>query len=37
MVVKEALEGGATFIQLREKNLEYDEFLEEAKGIKRAL
>lgn len=34
MVVKEALEGGATFIQLREKNLEYDEFLEEAKGIK---
>ncbi len=32
--VEEALKGGATFIQLREKTLEYDEFLKEAKQIK---
>ena len=31
--VEEALRGGATFIQLREKKLGYDEFLEEAKQI----
>lgn len=32
--VEEALKGGATFIQLREKELDYDLFLEEAKEIK---
>ena len=31
--VEEALKGGATFIQLREKNLTEEEFLEEAKKI----
>lgn len=31
--VKDALEGGATFIQLREKELEEEKFLEEAKEI----
>lgn len=34
MVVEEAIQGGATFIQLREKNLEYDEFLMLAKEVK---
>ena len=33
-VVKESLEGGATFIQLREKNLDAESFLEEAIQIK---
>lgn len=33
--VEEALQGGATFIQLREKKLDYDEFLEEAKQIQK--
>ncbi|WP_088225549.1 thiamine phosphate synthase [Desulfosporosinus sp. FKB] len=33
-VVEKALKGGATFIQLREKELEYEKFLEEAKEIK---
>ncbi|MBQ0000721.1 MAG: thiamine phosphate synthase [Clostridiales bacterium] len=32
--VEKALKGGATFIQLREKTLEEDKFLEEAKEIK---
>lgn len=32
--VEEALEGGATFIQLREKNLETEVFMEEAREIK---
>lgn len=32
--VEEALKGGATFIQLREKELDYDAFLEEAGKIK---
>lgn len=32
--VEDVLIGGATFIQLREKNLDYDMFLEEAKEIK---
>ena len=32
--VEEALKGGATFIQLREKHLSDDEFLEQAKKIK---
>lgn len=32
--VKKALEGGATIIQLREKDLDYDSFLKEAKEIK---
>ena len=32
--VEEAIKGGATFIQLREKTLGYDEFLKEAKQIK---
>ena len=31
--VQETLEGGATFIQLREKELDYDSFLEEAYDI----
>lgn len=33
--VEEALQGGATFIQLREKKLDYEEFLEEAKQIQK--
>lgn len=33
--VEEALKGGATFIQLREKNLGYDEFLKEAVELKK--
>lgn len=32
--VEEALKGGATFLQLREKELEYEAFLKEAKEIK---
>ena len=32
-VVEEALEGGATFLQLREKNLDGGHFLEEAKEM----
>lgn len=32
--VEEALKGGATFIQLREKELSFDSFLEEAREIK---
>lgn len=32
--VQKALEGGATFIQLREKNLDQESFLQEAKEIK---
>ncbi len=32
-VVKESLDGGATFVQLREKNLDEEHFLEEAKEI----
>lgn len=34
-VVKESLDGGATFIQLREKNLDDESFLEEAKELKK--
>ena len=34
-VVKESLDGGATFIQLREKNLDQEDFLEEAKELKK--
>lgn len=34
-VVKEALEGGATFMQIREKELPYDEFLALAKEVKK--
>ncbi len=34
-VVKESLDGGATFIQLREKNLDDETFLEEAKELKK--
>ncbi len=33
-VVKEALDGGATFIQIREKELSYDAFLKLAKEVK---
>jgi thiamine-phosphate pyrophosphorylase len=33
-VVKESLDGGATFIQLREKELDNEHFLEEAKQLK---
>lgn len=33
-VVKEALEGGATFMQIREKNLPYAEFVRLAKEVK---
>jgi len=33
-VVEEAILGGATFIQLREKNLSYDEFLKTAMEVK---
>lgn len=32
--VEEAIQGGATFIQLREKNLEYEDFLKTAKEVK---
>ncbi len=32
--VEEAILGGATFIQLREKNLSYDEFLKAAMEVK---
>lgn len=32
--VEKALEGGATFVQLREKHLDHDTFLQEAKEIK---
>ena len=32
--VEEALKGGVTFVQLREKDLDEERFLEEAKGIK---
>ena len=34
-VVREALEGGATFVQIREKELPYDEFLALAKEVKK--
>ncbi len=34
-VVKERLDGGATFIQLREKNLDDETFLEEAKELQK--
>ena len=34
-VVKESLDGGATFIQLREKELDSETFLEEAKELKK--
>ena len=33
-VVKESLEGGVTFVQLREKKLDEEHFLEEAKDLK---
>lgn len=33
-VVEKALQGGATFMQLREKNLEEEQFMKEAKAIK---
>lgn len=33
--VKDVLEGGATFVQLREKNMDKKEFLEEAKEIQK--
>ena len=33
--VEQALEGGATFIQLREKELDEARFLEEAKELKK--
>ena len=33
-VVEKALKGGATFMQLREKNLEEEAFIEEAREIK---
>lgn len=33
--VEQALKGGATFVQLREKNLDEEHFLEEAKEIKK--
>lgn len=33
--VEEAIRGGATFLQLREKNLSTDEFLKQAKSIKK--
>lgn len=32
--VEQALEGGATFVQLREKNLDYENFLQEGKELK---
>ena len=34
-VVRESLDGGATFIQLREKELDNEHFLEEAKELKK--
>ena len=34
-VIRESLEGGATFMQIREKNLPYDEFLALAKEVKK--
>lgn len=34
-VVKESLDGGATFIQLREKKLDQEHFLEEARELKK--
>lgn len=34
-VVKESLDGGATFIQLREKDLDEESFLEEARELKK--
>ena len=34
-VVKEALEGGATFMQIREKELPFDEFLALARDVKK--
>ena len=34
-VVKEALEGGATFMQIREKKLSFDEFLVLARDVKK--
>lgn len=33
--VEESIKGGATFIQLREKNLSFNEFLDEGRAIKR--
>ena len=33
--VEKALEGGATFVQLREKHLDHDTFLQEAKELKK--
>ncbi len=33
--VEKALKGGATFVQLREKTLDYDRFLEEARQIQK--
>lgn len=33
-VVKQSLLGGATFVQLREKELDYENFLDEAKSLK---
>ena len=35
--VEDALKGGATFIQLREKDLDADSFLKEAVKIKRVM
>ena len=34
-VVKESLDGGVTFLQLREKKLDEEHFLEEAKELKK--
>ena len=36
-VVKESLDGGVTFLQLREKQLDKDHFLEEAKKLQGTL
>ena len=36
-VVKESLDGGVTFVQLREKHLDQAHFLEEAKDLKMPL
>lgn len=33
--VEESLKGGATFIQLREKDLDFDDFVKEARAIKK--
>ena len=33
-VVKESLDGGVTFVQLREKHLDQEHFLEEARELK---